>query len=128
MDRRSRIQVANPDQPVTLYHVIYAHEGFGDAARALFELVRRAQEAAPDRPRVLYLDIEGHRDLQGEFDAEMLELQYDFVVGVLGRFLSKVQFPVGTIANSRPQENNIPERLEIQDAPPGAPNAPGPRE
>ena len=66
---------------VALYHVVYAHEGFTEAANALFELVKRAQEQWPGKRRRLYLDIEGHRNSDGGFDADMLELQSEFLVG-----------------------------------------------
>jgi hypothetical protein len=35
------------DRGVALYHVVRTHEGFEDSARALFRLLRQAQEAKP---------------------------------------------------------------------------------
>lgn len=50
------------------------HEEFEDAARALFRLVHRTQDVNPGARRMLFLDIEGHRQADGRFDADMCEL------------------------------------------------------
>jgi hypothetical protein len=85
--RGGRRRVApDPDgKAIALYHVVYRHERFEEAAQALFEMVRYAQGEFPGRPRMLFLDIEGHRNSQGGFDAEMYELQRDFVLGCSSR-------------------------------------------
>ena len=105
------------DRDVALYHIVYSHEGFEEAARALFMLVRRGQEAKPGRRRKLFLDIEGHRRSDGGFDADMLELQHDFLLGVLAPFLCEVHCPVVSLSNPGPQDDNIPDELIIADRP-----------
>jgi hypothetical protein len=77
------------DRGVALYHVVLPHEGFEESARALFRLVHRAQETKPGQRRMLFLDIEGHRQADGRFDADMYELQHDFLLGVLAPFLTE---------------------------------------
>jgi hypothetical protein len=103
------------DRDVALYHIIYPHEGFEESARALFGLVRRAQEVRPGKRRVLYLDIEGHRTSEGGFDADMRELQTDFLGSVLAPFVSAVHCPLGALRNPRPQNDDIPGELIIED-------------
>jgi hypothetical protein len=83
----------------------------------LFKLIQRADRLQPGRKRVLVLDIEGHRNDQGGFDADMLELQKDFLLGVLGPFVSEIRAPLFQATNPHPQDNDIPPALVIQDGP-----------
>src|SRR5687768_456763 len=89
---RERLQ--RDQRGVALYHVVYAHEGFDEAAMALHRLVRRAIETCPGRDRVLFLDVDGHRDEKGVFDHDMLELQEGFVLGLLLPFLTAAHLPL----------------------------------
>ena len=88
-------QVEIGDRYVALYHVVYRHEGFDQAAQDSSHwcetLKQGAQQATPT-----FLDIEGHRNEQGSFDSEMLELQEHFLVGFLGQFLSEIHCPLAT--------------------------------
>jgi hypothetical protein len=107
--------IRNPSgATVALYHVVYKDEGFDVAAQTLFKLVQDAQRRQPDRRRVLFLDIEGHRNSAGGFDADMLELQKDFLLRVLAPFLSEFHCPLGNRKNPAGQENEIPETLIIK--------------
>lgn len=96
-----------------LYHVVYAHETFEHAAKTLLDLVRMAEETEPGAPRRLYLDIDGHRNASGGFDADMLELQNEFLLGFLMPFLSEATCPLIRVQNPKPQVNNVPETLTI---------------
>ena len=116
--RETRTGKRPDDRGVALYHVVLPHEGFEDAARALFRLVRRAQDVKPGRRRMLFLDIEGHRQPDGSLDADMRELQQEFLFDVLVRFLTEAHCPLGTLRNPHPQDDDLPEDLII---------APGPR-
>jgi hypothetical protein len=109
-----RGSLESAQRAVALYHVVYAHEGFEDAAPALFKLVQQAQERCPGKPRKLFLDIEGHRNSQGGFEADMLELQKDFLMVFLARFVTEIHCPLGTVTNSKPQDNDVPPALTIQ--------------
>ena len=111
------------EKGIALYHVVYEHEGFDHAANALFEIVRMAQDQHPGQPRLLFLDIDGHRNEAGVFDADMYKLQKDFVGGVLGPYLTEITMPLRAVKNLNPQRNDLPEKLLIgraeddQDAP-----------
>ena len=95
-----------------LYHVVYVHEGFEESAQALFRLVKRAEEVSPGKPRSLILDIEGHRDGEGRFDRDMRELQQDFVLGFLSRYLSQIHIPLFSAANPGKQDDAVPASLD----------------
>jgi len=115
MARNGQSRVETDDLSVAIYHVVYSHEDFNHAAQALFRLIKRAQRLRPGKRRKLFLDIEGHRNRQGGFDADMLELQQQFLIGFLGQFLSEIHGPLIKAKNPKPQENDIPESLEILD-------------
>jgi hypothetical protein len=102
---------------VAIYHVVYQHERFSESAQKLFKLIQEAERRQPGRKRQLYLDIEGHRNDQGGFDADMLELQKDFLLGFLGRYLSEIHAPLFSATNPNDQVNDIPPALEIQQKP-----------
>jgi hypothetical protein len=113
-------QVEIGDRYVALYHVVYSHESFEEAAQALHAIVRDAQAKCPNQRRALFLDIEGHRNEQGGFDSDMLELQEHFLVGFLGQFLSEIHCPLADMTRDSGQNNDIPDRLDIH-APAGEP-------
>ena len=115
--QRTRGGNSSDDRGVALYHVVLPHEGFEDAARALFRLVHRAQAVKPGARRMLFLDIEGHRQADGTFDADMRELQQEFLFDVLAPFLSEAHGPLVTLRNPHPQDDDLPEDLIIAPAP-----------
>ncbi|MCP4680078.1 MAG: hypothetical protein GY854_32215 [Deltaproteobacteria bacterium] len=116
---RLRLVTDEKERAVALYHVVYANEGFEEAARALFGLVQKAEQEAPGKDRILYLDIDGHRNSEGGFDADMLELQQEYLVGFLGKYLSEIKAPLVNIKIKNGQQNDIPPELMISAAPLG---------
>lgn len=96
---------------VALYHRVLRRENFEKAAKDLVSLVYAAEKKEPGKPRTLYLDIDGHRNAQGEFDADMLELQEEFGLRFLLPFLTEVHFPLISTRNKNPQRNDVPDRL-----------------
>ena len=114
VDDIGQSRVERGERAVALYHVVYGHEGFDEAAAALFTLVRDAQRLQPGRKRKLFLDIDGHRNRQAGFDADMLELQSEFLIGFLAPFLAEVHCPMISMANREPQRNDIPAELAIR--------------
>jgi hypothetical protein len=75
---------------VALYHVMRADEDFETTADILFQIVRKAAREFPGKPRYLYLDVEGHRNSAGGYDADAYELYSSFILGYLGQFLTEV--------------------------------------
>lgn len=46
-------------EKVCLYHRVMRRENFEKAAKDLVDLVLSAQRKEPDKPRILYVDIDG---------------------------------------------------------------------
>jgi hypothetical protein len=104
---------------IVLYHLVRRTEDFEVAALDLFGLVRAAWEKYPGAKLALYLDIDGHRNELGAFDLDMFELQNEFVIGYLGKWLWSIWEPLVQArqqAGWKPPEFPMPERLEIQRA------------
>jgi hypothetical protein len=114
MDTTQRSRVEASDTAIALYHLVYAHEGFEEAAQAVFTLVQAAQQRHPGKKRTLYLDIEGHRQGGGGFDPDMVELQQTFLLGFLSPYLSEIHAPLVRATNTKPQANELPPTLVIQ--------------
>jgi hypothetical protein len=98
---------------VAIYHMVLPDENFETAASMLVQLVHTAQKKMPGSPRYLYLDIEGHRKSDGQFDHDMWELQSHFILGFLGDYLSSIKLPLIAAKSSRPQRNDVPEQIQI---------------
>ncbi|MGH7493316.1 MAG: hypothetical protein ACREOO_13115 [bacterium] len=114
MKRNCQSKIESDDRASVIYHVVYSHEGFDESSQILFKLVQRTQKVRPGTTRKLFLDIEGHRNSEGGFDADMLELQKDFLLGFLAQFLAEIHCPLFQATNPKPQENDIPEELIIK--------------
>lgn len=102
------------NQKAAIYHVVYAHEDFNTAACVLLDLISETQKRFPDKKRVLYLDIDGHRNSAGGYDHDMFELQTAYMEYLL-QFLSEVHMPLAYFANKNPQNNEIPDVLHVID-------------
>lgn len=101
------------EDSIILYHRVMRRENFEKAAKDLFDLLRIAQVKSPNINRILYVDIDDHKNSKGGFDHDMFELQQDFGVGFLGKFFSEVHFPLIDFINPNPQCNDIPADLSI---------------
>ena len=116
MNKNKEARIKSGRDAVALYHVVYEHEGFDESAQNLFKLVQSAQSVKPGKKRMLYLDIEGHRNSEGGLNADMFELLNEFLLGFLSPYLSEIHCPLFDITNTKPQENNLPVALILQDA------------
>lgn len=106
-------KVIVPNEKIVIYHRIMKRENFEVAARDLLNLVYSAQKTSPNMDRVLYVDIDGHRNEEGGFDADMLELQKEYGIGFLLQFVKEINFPLACVKNHNEQNNDIPEKLQI---------------
>lgn len=102
------------ERRVALYHVVYANESFETAAQTIVSIIRNAQRLTPGQPRVLYLDIEGHRLADGAFDPGMLELQKQFAAQMLLPYVTEAVLPIGNLRNPEPQRDDVPDELVIR--------------
>ncbi len=104
----------NFDNSVSLYHIVKEEDNFDRAAQDIFSLIAEAQKRYPDWPRVLYLDIKGHLDERGRFEADMVELQQEFLIQALGKFMTALDMPLVSVVNPELQDNTVPDSLGIQ--------------
>jgi hypothetical protein len=100
---------------VVIYHVVFEHENFATAAPQIYKLVAQTQVQFPNRRRILYVDIDGHRDENGAWDHDMWELQRYFLLGFLMPFLNEVHMPLIAVQNNKFQRNDLFEKMEILD-------------
>ena len=98
---------------IAIYHVIYENEGFQEAAKDIFDLLKSSQEKMENKKRYLYLDIDGHMDEYGRFDADMLELLQNYLTEVLLTYFYEIHTPLLDIRNLDKQRNDIPEDFTL---------------
>lgn len=111
---------------IAIVHRVHPHEDFNRTAQILLLLLNKAQREHPGKRRCLHLEINGHRDSNGKFDHDMLELQSKFMSEFLIQFLTRVELPLCAIQNPNPQIDEIPESLNlIRIDPPSADGAAG---
>ncbi len=114
MAMNGKLRQLNHDRHgIAVYHRVRANENFDGTVQMLLKLLREAQNRFPGKKRNLLLDIDGHLNDAGGYDNDMLELQTKFTVEVLLQFLSSISMPLGTIRNPRPQNDNIPDELNL---------------
>jgi len=104
---------------IAIYHVMYAHENFDDTADILFQLVKNAARTKPGKKRILFFDIDGHRNELGGFDHDAEEIQTYFVLTMLSRWLTEFSMPLGHYKTNE-QHEDLPEHVVIT---PGGPRA-----
>ncbi len=97
---------------IRLYHRIISTEKFEETAQILINLINKAQQQNPDQPRILYLDITGHRNKLGGYDQDTYELMSEFIPKHLIMWLTEAHMPLGKLDNPY-QMNDVPEGIEI---------------
>lgn len=80
------------DKSICLYHRVMRRENFEVAANDLFKLLLSAQKTYPNKTRVLYLDIDGHRNFQQEDSMKIClncrgSLEWIFYFSILQRYI-----------------------------------------
>ena len=103
----------DPADAIAIVHRAHAHEDFNRTAQILLVLLNKAQSQHPGKKRCLYLEIDGHRNSAGGFDNDMFELQSKFMGEFLIQFLTRAESPLGAFQNPNPQNNEIPESLNL---------------
>lgn len=112
-----------PDEDYAgIYHRMYAHEDFETTAEILLKLVHQQAQEHPTWGRVLFLDIDGHRNEKGGFDQDAWELQHHFILGYLSQFLCGINTPLlntkrWSIAK---QSNDVPAKMNFVSGIPSA--------
>ena len=105
----------NFDNTVSLYHMVEPEDSFEDAAGAVFGLIKTAQEQYPDWPRILYVDILGHKGERSGFDEDFFEFQQEFWFSTVAHFVTAFETPLlGGLVNPNPQQNDLPDQLVLK--------------
>jgi hypothetical protein len=115
----------NPTDPIAIAHRVLAHEDFERTVQILLKLLNMAQREFPGVKRSLFLEIDGHRNSNGGFDDDMLELQSKFMEEVLLQFVTRAVTPLAEFENPAPQNNIIPEELNLVRVDPPPPTSGG---
>jgi len=92
---------------IAIYHLVYEDETFENAANAIIELLSKSQNESPNSPRMLFLDIDGHRNSKCGYDHDMFELMKDFLLGNLIRYFTEMTLPIIKVRNPNEQSNDI---------------------
>lgn len=100
-------------EEVEIFHTITENDSFDKASNDLFKLLVDQQKKRPNKSRVLYVDIKGHRNRAGGFDQDMYRLQMEYGKKFLVQFFKEVHFPLYSMKNVSYQNNNIPKKLRL---------------
>ncbi|WP_406057153.1 HNH endonuclease [Streptomyces sp. NBC_01077] len=111
--QQARKGMSKAPKGVAIYHDMKVYENFERCAQRIFECVRMAQQQSPGAPRTLFLDIQGHRNSLGGYDADALELMKEFGVGFLLQFLTELSTPLIRVRNNGRQRDDLPDVLTI---------------
>lgn len=104
----------NFDNTVGIYHIVQPEDAFGQAAQEVFAYLKEAQARFPDWPRILYLDIVGHKGPRYGYDEDFFEFQQDFFFATFAHFVTAFETPLtGGLINPNPQRNDLPDELVI---------------
>lgn len=101
------------EKAAAIYHEMLATESFDTTAEVLFMLVREAITKFPNKRRILYLDIDGHREDDGSFDHDAFEIQNQYVCGFLGKWLHEAHMTLVCWTNDK-ATNDISQSVEIR--------------
>ena len=101
---------------IAIYHRTYRRENFETAVKDLIGLLYSAQQQNPNEPRSLFVDIDGHKNEAGGYDADMYELQKEFALEVLLPFVEELHMPLYSIKNTNEQKNDIPKKIVVSNA------------
>lgn len=115
---KSRKKRASPKKgaAVVLYHDMLVSENFERCAERLFSILQSTQKQHPGKRRVLFLNIQGHRNSAGGYDQDAFEILQEFTLGFLLQYLSEAHTPLYTVKNSKPQRNDIPPAIKVVPA------------
>ena len=103
------------DNTVAIRHIVHAEDTFEQAAAAIFNYLKKAQDDFPDWARVFYLDIEGHSGEYAGFDEHFYEFQQEFFFSTMAPFLTGFDMPLtGPLVNPETQRNDLPHELVVK--------------
>lgn len=97
---------------VALHHVMRADEGLEETADMIFTILKDAVGTRPGCPRILFLDVEGHRlSRSGAYDHDAFEIMSSFLIGFLSPWLTEICTPLYRARTTNAQRDDLPDRL-----------------
>lgn len=105
------MKLSDDQESVALYHVMREDDDFESTADRLFQIVKEAARLQPGKRRVLFLDVEGHRNSAGGYDADAFEIMKEFITGFLGPWLSEMHTPLVDATRTDAQREDLPQTL-----------------
>ncbi|MGW3591540.1 HNH endonuclease signature motif containing protein [Streptomyces fungicidicus] len=100
-------------KPVALYHDMAVYENFERCAPRIFEVIWASQQKAPNAPRLLYFDVQGHRNSAGDYDRDSLEMVANFLPEKALPYLTELHTPMHSWKNTARQDNRVPREMLI---------------
>jgi len=98
---------------ILLYHDMAVYENFERCTQRMFQVIKRAQEQFPGKPRHLLLRVQGHLNDEGGFDRDAWEVIKHFVGGFLMPYLTSASTPIAGLENRKGQRNDLPDLLNV---------------
>ena len=113
MSPSKKKQKSSKQTSFALYHCVWPEEGFDDSVKHVLELIKYCAKEMPDSARLLVLDIDDHRNVNGGFDADMYEFQSHFLLRVMLPYLQEIHMPLFSVKNPQKQTNKVPDNILI---------------
>ena len=101
------------NKAIALYYLVNEETTFEEAAQDILDLLNKSSKQSIFQDRILYIDIEGHVDSNGNYDRDMTEFQQQFITNFLLKYFIEIHTPTKKHINARPQVNEIPDKLRI---------------
>lgn len=99
-----------------VYHCVKKNDTFDKSAQDIYNLVVTTKNKQKNKEVHVYVDIDGHRNKNGGFTPDMFELQFDFLVQFLLKYVNSVTIPMGNFSNPQPLLE-MPDALRIDNQP-----------
>jgi hypothetical protein len=111
--KKTQRKHSGPIKPVVLYHDMAVYENFERCAPRIFEVIWATQQKAPGAPRLLYVDVQGHRNDAGGYDRDSFELMTNFLPEKALPYLTELHTPLHSWKNTARQDNHVPREILI---------------
>lgn len=100
-------------KPLALYHDMAVYENLERCAPRIFEIIHKAQKVAPNAPRILYFNVQGHRNSKNGYDRDAWEMIHHFLPDTALPYLTELHTPLYTAKNPHRQNNAVPAEMQI---------------
>jgi hypothetical protein len=111
--RKSTHRQPTKGKPIALYHDMAVYENFERCAPRIFAVIHKAQEMKPNTPRILYFDVQGHRNSQNGYDRDSWEMIRHFLPEIALPYLTELHTPMYSAKNPQRQDNEVPAEMQI---------------